>query len=396
MKARFITYGCRLSRAEALDDEARFVSEGWESTRDESKADLFVVRGCSVTARAQRECEKTIAGLKRKYPDAAVIIRGCLPGSVGDDFRPRFPAAGKRGGKDSLPSGTARAYLKVQDGCSGNCTFCIVPKFRGRSSSLDFDGLLDRSKRFIEAGYREIVVTGCNLSLYASKGKRLPELLSALAALDRRARIRLGSIEPGDCARECVQAFAENPNICRSLHLPVQSGSGRILEAMRRPYTPADVDDIVSLAVSAMPDIALGCDMMAGFPGESQKDFTDSVNLLRRCRFSSVHAFPYSERPGTPAAAFPSPVPGVLRSSRAKHLARIAENERVNFARRFIGRNVNVLVENEKKCAGWTSEHLWFEVKRPGGVLPKRREIAAFRATEAKDGILRGQFVKTI
>ena len=156
------------------------------------------------------------------------------------------------------------------------------------------------------------------------------------------------------------------------------------------------MDDIVSLAVSAMPDIALGCDMMAGFPGESQKDFTDSVNLLRRCRFSSVHAFPYSERPGTPAAAFPSPVPGVLRSSRAKHLARIAENERVNFARRFIGRNVNVLVENEKKCAGWTSEHLWFEVRRPGGVLPKRREIAAFRATEAKDGILRGQFVKTI
>jgi threonylcarbamoyladenosine tRNA methylthiotransferase MtaB len=392
VKVRFITFGCRLNRAEALEDEARFLADGWELADSSDKADMFVVRGCSVTARAQRECEKLIAGIKRKHPLAMVLIRGCLPGSVGDTVRPQPPLAGKSAAKAALPKRTARAYLKVQDGCSGNCTFCIVPKFRGKSRSESFDDLLDKSKRFIDAGYREIVVTGCNLSLYASGGKRLPELLSALAELSADVRIRPGSIEPGACARECVQAMAGKDNICRFLHIPVQSGSGRVLKAMQRPYTVEDVDELAALANSLVPGISLGCDMMTGFPGESQADFLASADLLRRCAFSNAHVFPYSERPGTPAAVFPSPIPKTLRSSRAKHLAKIAENERKRFARRFLGKQVEVLVENEKTCSGWTSQYLWFEASRPGAKgMPKRREIATFTVQEAKDGSLRGQ-----
>ena len=395
MKARFITFGCRLNRAEALDDEARFLSDGWETTDVNSKADLFVVRGCSVTARAQRECEKLIAGLKRKHPQATVIVRGCLPGRTDDSFRPMALAAGKTGilKKDTapLPLRTARAYLKVQDGCSGNCTFCIVPKFRGKSESVPFDDLLERSKRFIDAGYREIVVTGCNLSLYASQGKRLAELLAALAGIDKGVRIRLGSLEPGERAVETAHAIAENANICRFLHIPVQSGSDRILKAMQRPYSVEAVCEIVDLATSLMDDIALGCDMMAGFPGESQADFLESQNLLKRCRFTNAHVFPYSERPGTPAAAFPSPIPKDIRSARAKQLAEIAERERKRFKRGFIGKQVEVLIEDKKKSAGWTSQYLWFERSRP--LLknaPKRREIATFTVNEVKNGILRG------
>ena len=391
MKVRFITFGCRLNRAEALEDEAGFIADGWETTDSSDNADMFVVRGCSVTARAQRECEKLIAGLKHKHPRAIVLIRGCLPGSVGDTIRPRSPVLSQSSAKADVPKRTARAYLKVQDGCSGKCTFCIVPKFRGKSRSESFEDLIDKSKRFIDAGYREIVVTGCNLTLYASSGKRLPELLGALAKLSKDVRIRIGSIEPGACAKECVQTMAENANICRFLHIPVQSGSERILKAMQRPYSVDDVDEIVELATSHIADISLGCDMMTGFPGESQADFLASAKLLKRCGFTNAHIFPYSERPGTPAAAFPSPIPKTLRSSRAKHLAKIAENERKRFARNFIGKNVEVLIENEKKCSGWTSQYLWFEAIRPKTKgMPKRREIATFTVQEAKDCSLRG------
>jgi threonylcarbamoyladenosine tRNA methylthiotransferase MtaB len=304
-------------------------------------------------------------------------------------------AAGKTGilKKDTapLPLRTARAYLKVQDGCSGNCTFCIVPKFRGKSESVPFDEIIERAKRFIDAGYREIVVTGCNLSLYASQGKRLAELLAALAGIDKGVRIRLGSLEPGERAVETAHAIAENANICRFLHIPVQSGSDRILKAMQRPYSVEAVCEIVDLATSLMDDIALGCDMMAGFPGESQADFLESQNLLKRCRFTNAHVFPYSERPGTPAAAFPSPIPKDIRSARAKQLAEIAERERKRFKRGFIGKQVEVLIEDKKKSAGWTSQYLWFERSRP--LLknaPKRREIATFTVNEVKNGILRG------
>jgi threonylcarbamoyladenosine tRNA methylthiotransferase MtaB len=294
-------------------------------------------------------------------------------------------------GKDPLPLRTARAYLKVQDGCSGSCTFCIVPKFRGKSESVPFDELLERARRFIDAGYREIVVTGCNLSLYASQGKRLAELIAALAATDRGVRIRLGSLEPGERALETVHAIAENANICRFLHIPVQSGSDRILKAMQRPYSVEAVEELVKLADSLIDDVALGCDMMAGFPGETQADFLESAKLLKRCRFTNAHVFPYSERPGTPAAAFPSPIPKDIRSARAKQLAEIAERERKRFKRGFVGKRVEVLIEDERKSAGWTSQYLWFERSRPQSRnAPKRREIAVFTVGEIKNGVLRG------
>lgn len=396
MKVRFITFGCRLNRAEALEDEAQFVAEGWELTQENSKADLFVVRGCSVTARAQRDCEKYILHLRKHYPQTTIIIRGCLPGAISDNVRPHIPSSVKKlstaSGSKPLPQRTARAYLKVQDGCSGKCTFCIVPKFRGKSTSEDFNDLIDKARRFIDNGYRELVVTGCNLSLYASNGKRIAELIAALSEIDRGARIRLGSLEPGAAAKECVHAIAENGNICRFLHIPVQSGSDKILKAMQRPYTVENVYEIVNLARSLMPNIALGCDMMAGFPGENQTDFNASVRLLQSCRFANAHVFPYSERPGTPAATFPSPIPKELRSTRAKRLAQIAKTENHRFARGFVSKRVEVLIEDEKKCAGWTSEYLWFEHVRAGSKnLPKRRKLATFTVSRAKDGILTGK-----
>ena len=379
MKVCFETFGCRLNKAEALQMEADYLSDGWEVTTKHSDASLFIIRGCSVTARAQYECEKLIAHLKRRYPAAGIKIYGCLP-NASKPSKPLKPL-------EPLPVRTARAYLKAQDGCAGKCTFCIIPKFRGESRSEPFTDLLDRAKRFIDAGYHEIVVTGCNLALYASEGKRLPDLVSALAGLDTGCRIRLGSLEPGACARETVHAMAEAPNVCRFLHLPVQSGSNKILKEMRRPYVVEDVEDTVTLASKLMPDLGLGCDLMTGFPGESRLDFAATKGLLKRLPFVHAHVFPFSERPGTLAAGLPRPIAKDVRSARARLLADEMRSKRRKFAKTFVGKIVEIVVEDEKTGRGWTGEYLPCEPLSGSFV---RKSIARIFVTKTRDDLLLG------
>ena len=385
MKVCFETFGCRLNKAEALQMEADYLADGWEVTTKHSDANLFVIRGCSVTARAQYECEKLIAHLKRHYPAAGIKICGCLS----DASKPSKPLEPLKPSKplEPLPVRTARAYLKVQDGCAGKCTFCIVPKFRGESRSEPFTGLLDRAKRFIDAGYHEIVVTGCNLALYASEGKRLPDLVSALAGLDAGCRIRLGSLEPGACAQETAHAIAESPNVCRFLHLPVQSGSNRILLAMRRPYVVKDVEETATLASKLMPDLGLGCDLMTGFPGESELDFTATRGLLKRLPFVHAHVFPFSKRPGTLAAGFPRQLAKDIRSARARLLSDDMRSKRRKFAKTFIGKTVEIVVEDEKTGRGWTGEYLPCEPLSGSFV---RKSVVRVFVTKTRDGLLLG------
>ena len=392
MKVCFETFGCRLNKAEALQMEADYLANGWEVTTKHSDANLFIVRGCSVTARAQYECEKLIAHLKRRYPAAGIRICGCLKNGEADSrpLREKDESSAFQSGQESaspLPVRTARAYLKVQDGCAGKCTFCIVPKFRGESRSEPFTGLLDRAKRFIDAGYHEIVVTGCNLALYASEGKRLPDLISALAGLHMDCRIRLGSLEPGACAQETVHAMAEASNVCRFLHLPVQSGSNKILQAMRRPYVVKDVEETATLAAKLMPDLGLGCDLMTGFPGESELDFAATRGLLKRLPFVHAHVFPFSERPGTLAAGLPRPLAKDIRSVRARLLADEMRSKRRKFAKTFIGKTVEIVVEDEKTGRGWTGEYLPCEPLSGSFV---RKSIARIFVTRTKDDLLLG------
>lgn len=387
MNVCFETFGCRLNRAEALEDEAKCLAAGHKVVTDREQADIFIVRGCSVTSRAQHDCEKLIDHLREKYPTRRIQVTGCLPSAKPFVIR-------RRSDDEVVPTRTARAYLKVQNGCSGRCTFCIVPKFRGTGSvSEGFLDVIDRAKRFIDVGYREIVMTGCNLSLYASDGRRLPELLSALAELDPGCRIRLGSLEPCTAADDVLSAMAEHPNVCRFLHMPIQSGSDRILRRMNRPY---DVDRVVQLLLQArrlMPTVALGCDMIAGFPGECDLDQINSESLLNRLKIVNVHAFPFSRRPGTAAAAFPLQLPHGTITERARKLANIGTTYRRAFAHRFVGQTVDVIVEKEDAAAGWTGEHLWFEETADGrqdGRRNERRQAVRFLVQKAHDGRLYG------
>ncbi len=390
MKVCFETFGCRLNRAEALQMEAEYLASGWTTTNRHDDADLIVVRGCSVTARAQRDCERLIAHVRKKYPHTRVQVVGCLPEAKNSSKFRNIEIAKNRKIDESknlpaVPTRTARAYLKVQDGCNAACTFCIVPAFRGKSVSVPFDDVLARAKRFIDAGYHELVVTGCNLSHYLDGGKRLPELLDALANLSRDCRIRLGSLEPSPVADATLDVMAASENICRFLHVPVQSGADRILTAMRRPYLRRDVEALVTKAARLMPDLGLGCDLMTGFPDENGNDFLATQALLARLPFTKAHVFPYSERPGTIAAKLPNAVPPDVRSARAHELARIADEARTRYVKRFKGRTVQLLVEDEATLSGWTGEYVWCEIGAEKAKVLTRARGANDRTIRRKD-----------
>ena len=402
MNICFETFGCRLNRAENLEDQAKCLAKGHRIVHTHANADMIVIRGCSVTAKAQRDCEKLIDHLKRKYPAKRLFLTGCIENAKKLDISMISRSVDMPNKKAPVPTATARAYLKVQDGCSCGCTFCIVPKFRGTPTSVPFTEVIDKAKRFIDTGYHEIVVTGCNLMLYSSEGRRLADLAVALADLSPECRIRLGSVEPGAQSMELVHAMSEKANICRFLHLSVQSGSDVILKAMRRPYSAKDVDALAGEATRLMPSICLGCDLIAGFPGESEMEFRLTKGLLVRHHFANVHAFPFSERPGTLAAALHGQILPDVRKRRAKDLADIGAESRRMFAKRFVGSVVDVVVENDNPPSGWTGEYLWFEASQATGMFRTvttsreslRKRCIRFKVRSAHAGTLYGEPVE--
>lgn len=394
MTVYFETFGCRLNRAEALDQEARYLAAGWKLTDHPEKADLIIIRGCSVTQRAEHDCLKRVEQLRKKFPGTKVAIQGCLKGREPErrpEAKDPFESAAQSA---TVPTRTARGYLKVQDGCSGRCSFCIVPKFRGKSVSIPFTDVLDRAQRLMEAGYHEIVVTGCNLSLYASEGKRLPDLLATLAELGEAhfCRIRLGSLEPSGCANETIDVIADHFSICRFLHLPIQSGSRRILEAMQRPYTLDEVEHTLTHALQRMPFAGLGCDLITGFPGEDEYDHQATLGLLKRFPFNNAHVFPFSSRPGTVAAGLVPQIPHAIASRRAREITNLVEGVRQNYAAKFIGTDVEVVLEDAKTRTGWSGEYLSVTATSalPRAGRPARKALTLIHVTGAHGDRLTG------
>ncbi len=350
--------------------EARYAASGWNVvSMKHGSPDLIIVRGCSVTAKAQRDCEKAIAHLRASFPGVKIRVTGCLPGA--EKVPPQPPAP--------VPLRLSRAYLKVQDGCSGRCAFCIVPSFRGKPVSVPFADVLARARAFLDAGYRELVLSGCNLCLYRDSGRGLPELAAELAALDSPGhRVRLGSIEPGICDARLIGALAAHRNICRSIHLSLQSASDRILRLMRRPYSMAQVAEFCG-EVRRMPGarVALGADIIAGFPGETDADFAASCDFVAStAQLVHLHVFPYSERPGTAAAEMKPAVPVAVRRARAKTLERLGAANRAAYAQALVGREVVVCVEKDGN--GRTDDYFRCLLR---GAAP-RRSLARAVATE--------------
>ncbi len=376
--------GCRLNHAEgaairgALEEAGHEVSVGG----DPAGADAFVLHTCAVTAAAQTEALRHLRGAKRagvphvvvsgcaaSVADAAalrgagadeIVARGAPP--PGGPVAPLVADALARPGARPPSEFATRAPVKIQDGCSFRCSYCIVPDARGEPRSRPLAEVLGECRALAARGFRELVLTGVNVACWREPGRTFSDLVRAVAALPGVARIRLSSVEPRTTEAEVVSLMAApGAKLCPTLHYPLQSGSDRILRAMRRRYTAAEYRAAVERALSLVPGLGLGADVIAGFPGETDADFEETVRLVRDYPFSNLHVFPYSERPGTPAASMPGAVPVRVRRERARALIALGEDKRAAFAATFPGREVEVLVERvgaDGVAEGWTGPYL--------------------------------------
>jgi threonylcarbamoyladenosine tRNA methylthiotransferase MtaB len=243
-------------------------------------------------------------------------------------------------------SNATRALLKIQDGCNVMCSFCLIPFARGHERSRLVDDVVAEAELLSARGHREVVLTGVNIGQYHSQGVSLTGLIDRLERIGGIQRIRLSSIEPTTVTEPLLERMSSSQMICPYLHIPLQSGDDEVLLAMNRPYDVASFVSLIDRALSRIPGLALGTDVMVGFPGESERAFEQTVDLCRRLPFSYCHVFPYSQRPGTAAAKLPQDVPVEVARRRARALAELSREKRLAFAERSIGSSVSVLFES--------------------------------------------------
>ena len=412
-----ITFGCRLNsfESEIIRDHLR----------DAALHDVVVVHTCAVTAEAERQARQAIRRARRTRPEARIVVTGCsaqitpeayaamaevdqvvgnadkLDGAVwqGLAARPRIvvrdimTVRATAGHLVDGFDGRARAFVEVQQGCDHRCTFCIIPYGRGPSRSVPAGEVVKQTRRLVEAGYREIVLTGVDLTSY---GKDLPGQ-PALGQLVRRLlrlvpdlpRLRLSSIDPAEVDPDLVDLVAGEPRLMPHLHLSVQAGDDLILKRMKRRHGRDDVIRLCAQLRALRPDIAFGADLIAGFPTESNAMFERTLALIDEAGFTHLHVFPFSARRGTPAARMPQ-VPKALRQERAARLRAAGQQAMARFLERQVGRSAQVLVE--RKGRGRSETFSPFRIDTDGAA-PSAGEIVTARAERIEEGVLIGRLV---
>jgi threonylcarbamoyladenosine tRNA methylthiotransferase MtaB len=383
----FHTFGCKLNQHETEALASAFSGGGFSVCGTKADADLYVVNTCTVTSAGDHKARSLVRSLLRGHPGTPVIVTGCsaqleaasierlgvdvvvvpqeqksrllglpdclLSGSASDLPRAETirsflgapgPAADPFAFRIAEASFHSRAFLKVQDGCDRHCAYCRVPLARGPSVSLGADEAARRAAELEACGFREIVVTGVNVSAWREAGSGPSLLVQRLLAGTLRARVRMSSLEPESIDEELAGALAD-PRICPHFHLPLQSGSDRVLQAMGRRYTAETAAGAVDRLRRVKHDPFIAADMLTGFPGETEEDFASSRSLVERLGFSQLHVFPFSPRPGTSAAGLKNQVPERARGQRAAVLGDISRGLAAAYRARWGGREVETLLE---------------------------------------------------
>ena len=359
MRFCIINLGCKVNRVESDSLTAQLVASGACLTPLE-EANVILINTCTVTEEADKKTKKAVRRALRQNSQAYVLVTGCavsIEAQVYEAMSDRIvveidkskvvekawkmvrPSLEQNATflqnlslEQCIPYGEAyrtRVGIKVQDGCNQSCSYCIVHKARGKSWSRPLDEILSEVKAYEDLGAREIVLSGINLGSYSSEGKGLAELLNRVLDATSKPRFRLSSIEPNDVTAEVINILQQaRGRLCRHIHLPVQSGSLRILKEMRRSYDVTFIEDLVGKMYAALPTLSLTTDIIVGFPGESDEDFEATKSLIELCRFSKVHVFPYSKRQGTPAAMRLDQVDQVVKRARSRELSELSDKLR--------------------------------------------------------------------
>jgi threonylcarbamoyladenosine tRNA methylthiotransferase MtaB len=434
---RFYTIGCKVNQYETQAMRESLEQKGFRDIEGERGApcDLVVVNTCTVTQDADRTSRYWIRRLRREHPNAQIAVTGCyveknrlelqkmpeidlilsndekpfLPEKIlAPSEKPRELCENKISSFASLAvsrsEGKTRAYVKIQDGCDHACSFCKVSIVRGGSRSRAMDAILDEVKRLCENGYREIILTGIQLGAYGrdmgsgthprKKRPFLRDVIEACAAVQGVERIRLSSIELMDLDRSIREAFRSVPKLCPHVHLPLQSGDNEVLARMNRRYTREDYREAILELKENVPGFEFSADVMAGFPGETEKQFENTLELLETLRPLKTHVFPYSPRDGTPAASW-KPLSVKEVQGRGKRLMALSERLSREVRERYLGRSFEILAEHKNErtgiSEGFTRNYLkvFFECSRnvQGCIIPLKLE-RLFR--DGFHGILEG------
>ncbi|MGB9687481.1 tRNA (N(6)-L-threonylcarbamoyladenosine(37)-C(2))-methylthiotransferase MtaB [Thermogutta sp.] len=367
---RTITLGCKVNQYETEYLRQGFLHLGYRDAEPDDPVDLVIFNTCTVTHQADAECRKILRRLAREHPEAEIIVMGCFAAKAADeiaampgvsevltDKRQMRDCLARRGLVD-VPTGISffarrhRAYVKVQDGCVLPCTYCIIPQVRPGLWSRPVEDILLEVRQLVDNGYREVVLTGVHLGLFGrgpndDRSVDLAELVSRLLGVDDRFRIRLSSLEVNEVSDRLLELMAENGHrICPHLHIPLQSGSPKILKRMRRR---ADVEYYLrrcERVKQALYYPAITTDIMVGFPGETDTDFEETCQVVETVGFAKIHIFRFSPREGTPAAEYPDQVPEHVKKERSAHLDRLAQQVRRRYIGELIGSRLQVLWED--------------------------------------------------
>jgi len=361
-----VTVGCKANFADSATILAHAARAGFEVVEGGVSANVLVINSCTVTRRADRDCRALARRLRREHPGAVLVMTGCFAETAPEARASvpevdhwlgiRDPSALPRllrslAGNASSPDeelsdfaadrllGHSRVFLKIQDGCDAACAYCVVPKARGAGRSLPEREVVDRAIRAERDGAREIVLTGIHAGRYgADRGERdgLAGLVGSLLGATSACRFRLGSVEPREITPALVSLLSTQGRLCPHLHVPLQSGSDRVLLRMRRPYTARQYRERLVLLVAEVPGIRLGADVIAGFPGETPDDFAETMRLIRDTPLSYLHAFPYSSRPGTESAGWED---DVIAGEKTRRVGRLRAAD-VAMRREYLGRQV--------------------------------------------------------
>jgi len=350
-----LTLGCKVNRYESQAIRERLADIGWRE--DASAPRLLVINSCAVTARAEAKARKLIRRSLKEHPRSRLILTGCglrysrLRGRDLEELVPPrrrgvppFPLTGENLRGVTYLAAHTRPLVKIQDGCDAFCSYCVIPLVRGRPASRPAVEVLEEVSGLAAAGYGEIVLTGINLGRWQDGGLDLADLVREICRLPGEFRLRLSSLEPGAAAARLEELLARENRLCPHLHLPLQSGSDRVLKKMNRPYTLDGYRDLVSRLRDRVPDLALTTDCLVGFPGETDTDFKLTCRAVEDLGFSRVHIFPYSPRPLT-RASLSVPLPIRVIRERAATLGEIAARSARRYRERFRGETVEVLAE---------------------------------------------------
>lgn len=396
LRIAFSTLGCKVNQYDTEAVAELFRSRGHEVVDFEDNADAYIINTCTVTGTGDKKSRQMARRAKRKNPDAVVAVMGCyvqvspdeaieIPGvdvAVGTVNRGRIvelveEAVDNRSrvsevrriseaaDYEDLPvsqfAERTRAVVKIEDGCENFCSYCKVPFARGPVRSRRPESMLEEVRRLSQAGYREVVLTGIHLGAWGTDFEHRLELADAVHMVhevDGIERIRLSSIEPTDMTDRLIEAFATLPKLVPHVHMPLQAGDDDVLSMMRRKYRTVDYRRIVEKLRARIPELGLTTDVMVGFPGETDETFRRGLNFVREMAFSRLHVFKFSRRPGTRAYGMPGQVPARVKDQRSDRMIELGEELARGFHERFVGSEVEILVEESQPVSGLTGNYV--------------------------------------